>query len=178
MSCCLGRASVNMRGSKTMKPINAISRRMANVVVRPRFVFNLPPDSRRLSSNIRVSPYYRAYVNLDTVCFPFAPKLEPHRPSRPPKPRLALNHTFQPTINKGLIKHSQSISMGPSPDPDGHGNRPLALFDSPILISHQDRRRDCDRRICSDQDANYQRQAETAQHLAAEQIECKYGKEG
>jgi hypothetical protein len=39
---------------------------IAKVVVRPRFVFSLPPDSRRLSSNINVPPYYRPYVNLDT----------------------------------------------------------------------------------------------------------------
>jgi len=44
-------------------------------VVRPRLVFSLPPDSRRLSSNIRVSPYFRAYVNLDTDYVPFAPEI-------------------------------------------------------------------------------------------------------
>ena len=54
--------------------------RSRQVDVRPRLVLSLPPDSRRLSSNIRVSPYYRAYVNLDTERFPFAPKNDLHLP--------------------------------------------------------------------------------------------------
>src|SRR5271170_5112408 len=53
ISCCLGRASVKIRGISTIKPINPISRMIAKVVVRPRFVLSLPPDSRRLSSNMR-----------------------------------------------------------------------------------------------------------------------------
>src|SRR5712691_8929204 len=74
INCCLGRASVKMRGSKTITPINAISRMIAKVVVRPRLVFSLPPDSKRLSSNMRFSPAFRPYVNLDTDRVPFAPK--------------------------------------------------------------------------------------------------------
>src|SRR5580704_12667864 len=74
MESCLGRASVKMRGIRTIIPIKPISRMIANVVVRPRFVFSLPPDSRRLSSNIKVSPYFRAYISLDTDRLPFAPK--------------------------------------------------------------------------------------------------------
>src|SRR5208282_747556 len=52
ISCCLGRASVKMSGIRTIRPISAISRIIAKVVVRPRLVFSRPPDSRRLSSNI------------------------------------------------------------------------------------------------------------------------------
>src|SRR6267378_739830 len=90
-----------MRGSRTMIPIAIISRKMAKVVVRPRLVFSLPPDSRRLSSNIRVSPYYRAYVYLDTDCLLFAPE-STTQPLRRPKPRLALKNHFQLRTNKGL----------------------------------------------------------------------------
>ena len=76
ISCCLGSASVKIRGIRTMTPIRPISRMIAKVVVRPRFVFSLPPDSRRLSSNIVVSPCFRAYVYLDTDGLPFAPKID------------------------------------------------------------------------------------------------------
>ena len=47
------------------------------MVVLPRLVFSLPPDSRRLSSNIKVSPCFSAYVKLDTDRFPFAPRFNP-----------------------------------------------------------------------------------------------------
>ncbi|MFZ0760630.1 MAG: hypothetical protein WAM69_11810, partial [Candidatus Sulfotelmatobacter sp.] len=40
-------------------------------------VFSLPPDSRRLSSNIEVSPYFTDHVKLDTDCVPFAPESNP-----------------------------------------------------------------------------------------------------
>src|ERR1700683_3937592 len=56
INCCFGRASVKIRGIKTIRPINPTSRMIAKVVVLPRLVFNLPPDSRRLSSNINVPP--------------------------------------------------------------------------------------------------------------------------
>ncbi len=57
----------------------------ATMDVRPRLVFSLPPDSIRLSSNIVILPYFRPYGNLDTDCFPFAPRIfsPPRRPLKP-----------------------------------------------------------------------------------------------
>ncbi len=97
-----------------MSPINPISRMMAKVVVRPRLVFSRPPDSRRLSSNIRVSPCYRAYVNLDTDQLPFAPELNDDRglglrPHIGDKPK----QLQQPKHNKrGQVRVSYRVRAG------------------------------------------------------------------
>src|SRR5215467_1706875 len=52
INCCLGRASVNRSGINTRIITRNICKMNDSIVVHPRFVFNLPPDSRRLSSNI------------------------------------------------------------------------------------------------------------------------------
>src|SRR5580692_56430 len=123
INCCLGRASVKMRGIRTMSPTRAISRMIANVVVRPRLVFNLPPDSRRLSSNITVSPYFRAYVSLDTEHFAFAPECGLHRQglqSSLPAPILS----FPTYANKGLTRETrQHCVTGSLPGLDGPPHR-------------------------------------------------------
>src|ERR1051325_4549552 len=74
----LGKASVNSNGISTRTPISPIGKRNAIVVVPPRFVLSFPPDSIRLSSNIRFSyPHPTQY--LDTACSQNAPSLEsPH----------------------------------------------------------------------------------------------------
>src|ERR1700751_5373601 len=55
ISCCLGSASVKTSGIKTSTPINSSCKMNEIVVVAPRFVLSLPPDSIRLSSNIGFS---------------------------------------------------------------------------------------------------------------------------
>src|SRR5882724_3302564 len=56
MSCVFGKASVNNSGSNTSTPISATWKQNEMIVVMPRLVFNLLPDSMRLSSNIEDSP--------------------------------------------------------------------------------------------------------------------------
>src|SRR5215469_11581921 len=55
ISCCLGSASVKISGIRTRTPTNSACRTKETAVVAPRFVFSLPPDSIRLSSNIGFS---------------------------------------------------------------------------------------------------------------------------
>src|SRR5579864_9039187 len=55
ISCCLGSASVNISGNSTRTPTSSACKTKEMVVVAPRFVFNRPPDSIRLSSNIGFS---------------------------------------------------------------------------------------------------------------------------
>src|SRR6266446_410130 len=102
---CLGRASVKMRGRRTMIPIAMISRKMAKVVVRPRLVFSLPPDSRRLSSNIRVPPTFKAYVNLDTDCLLFAPESKLHGQRKQPEPLWHQRTVSNQLTNKDLTEN-------------------------------------------------------------------------
>src|ERR1022692_3754163 len=72
-----------------------------------------------------------------------------------------------------------SAPSGNLPRPaGGHGHRTLAFFNPPVLISHQDGGCHRNRRIRADQDANYEGGAESTKHLATEQKECEYGKEG
>src|SRR2546428_7161853 len=72
INCVLGKASVNSSGSNTRTPISATCNTNEKTVVAPRFVLSLPPDSIRLSSNIRLL-LHRPYVRLDTALDPFAP---------------------------------------------------------------------------------------------------------
>src|ERR1700733_2998112 len=127
----------------------------------------------------RFSPL-RAYVNLDTDRFPFAPKIDDL-----PKPAIwavpGTSNPYEPYFTFLRIKAYHKMSskaIGQLLGPDGHGRGTPALTDPPILISHQNRSRNGDRRIGSDQDADDQRETEATKHLAAEQIECEYGKEG
>src|SRR5438067_4094281 len=86
INCCLGRASVNKSGIRTKSPTRNTCSTMESAVVTPRFVFSLPPDSRRLSSNIGYLPITGPYVRLDTNCFLFAPKID-QRQTRGTTPR-------------------------------------------------------------------------------------------
>src|SRR5579872_7500111 len=93
----LGKASVKISGTSTMTPMIMNSIPNETNDVQPRFVFSLPPDSIRLSSNIVILPYFRPYANLDTDCVPFAPsflarRFEPPKPERRSHP-LPLNPT-------------------------------------------------------------------------------------
>src|SRR5258708_4148459 len=66
--------------------------------VRPRLVFSLPPDSIRLSSNMRFSPYFRPYGNLDTDCLLFAPEIRASYERRPSKlPSEDPNPPYEPS---------------------------------------------------------------------------------
>src|SRR5271155_1685696 len=107
-------------------------------------------------------PLLRTYVNLDTDCFPFAPKI-----NRYPVSTLKPAWVLQPFTNKG-IPQNRLHAIGPLLGPDGHSRWPFALANPPVLIRHQDGCRNGDRRICSDQNSDYQGKAEPAQHLAAE----------
>src|SRR5258708_22092932 len=71
----LGNASVNNNGIKTMNPIIPTCTRKENIVVAPLLVFNFPPDSMRLSSNIIV-PLAQNYDALDTSHHHFAPTFQ------------------------------------------------------------------------------------------------------
>src|ERR1700722_7006429 len=139
----LGRASVNSSGINTMTPTRMISMMNVNEVVKPRLVFSLLPDSIRLSSNIRF-PLHCPYFPLDPAC-----------------------HYFAPTINFCLLAASteqnglcllearsqelEAYLLLPARNGLGrdHAGRPSS-FDPPILIGHQNRRRDRDRRIRPD----------------------------
>ena len=114
----------------------------------------------------------RAYVNLDTDRLPFAPKIacSPISQDQPLSPKT--------TVRKRRITKSPHDAIRQLLGPDGHGRGAFALTDPPILISHQNRGRNGDRRIRPDQNADDQCEAEAAKHLATEQIECKHGKEG
>src|SRR6185437_1090001 len=54
INCCFGRASVYSSGSNTRMPTRQICSTNDKVVVTPRLVLNLPPDSIRLSSNMEL----------------------------------------------------------------------------------------------------------------------------
>src|SRR5580704_15184528 len=73
INCVFVKASVNKSGNNTSIPISITWKIKEITVVIPRLVFNLLPDSMRLSSNIRILPA-QPYVFLDTACFLFAPK--------------------------------------------------------------------------------------------------------
>src|SRR5919108_5656966 len=73
INCVLGKASVNSSGSNTRTPTSATCNTNEKSVVAPRFVLSLPPDSIRLSSNIRFL-LHRPYVLLDTAPSLFAPR--------------------------------------------------------------------------------------------------------
>src|SRR5581483_9447475 len=76
INCCLGRASVQSSGIRMRMPTRATCRTNEIVVVIPRFVLSLPPDSMRLSLNIRVSPDTGPYTFLDTKHWRIAPKTD------------------------------------------------------------------------------------------------------
>src|SRR5438270_4427603 len=56
INCCLGKASVNNSGNRTRTPTRKNWKIKEIKVVAPRLVLSLPPDSIRLSSNIRFLP--------------------------------------------------------------------------------------------------------------------------
>src|SRR6266446_5968496 len=56
INCVLGKASVYRSGMRIRTPSRIICKTNENNVVAPRLVLSLPPDSIRLSSNIRFSP--------------------------------------------------------------------------------------------------------------------------
>src|ERR1700758_1796132 len=74
INCCFGRASVKTSGRITRIPTRATWKMKETKVVAPRLVLNLPPDSIRLSSNIRFLPTTGPHVRLDTVCEVLAPR--------------------------------------------------------------------------------------------------------
>src|ERR1700756_421135 len=72
----LGKASVKINGIRTITPMIMNWIRNETMDVHPRFVFSLPPDSIRLSSNMEFSPTFSdPYGYLDTDYFSFAPRI-------------------------------------------------------------------------------------------------------
>src|SRR5579863_9075224 len=118
INCALGKASVNSSGIRTMKPIIPTCTKKENIVVAPLLVFNFPPDSIKLSSNINLPPATQSYISFR------------HQPS--------------PICSHSLAKvvlRLRFLFLSTTGIPLGRNHRRLVPARSPILIGHQDRRR-------------------------------------
>src|SRR5690349_90752 len=77
----VGRASVNSSGRITITAMRMTCRPKENMVVIPRLVFSLPPDSRRLSSNMgnlrKTGPYVGLRHRVLAICSQNSGKIEP-----------------------------------------------------------------------------------------------------
>src|SRR5437867_11456276 len=140
---------------RTKIPMGATCKMKEIVVVNPRLVLSLPPDSIRLSSNIRFL-LHRPYVLLDTAPSLFAPRDALGMQN----PCYLLYLPFKSTGSRtysclwlGSRAHfGTAFAAGP---PSLHYRR-LPPTAAPILISHQNGRGDRNGRIRTDQNPDYQ----------------------
>src|SRR5262249_29182016 len=110
-------------------------------------------------------PYSRPYGTLDTAYFLFAPssRLTVRRPgviNGVPEQPLLTGYKIRPNAIAMLAPSGKLFTFY------RHGHWTLSLFNSPILICHQDWCGNRNRRIRPNQDANHQREAESVEHLA------------
>src|SRR6267142_6017620 len=90
INCVLGKASVYRSGMRIRTPSRSICKTKENNVVAPRLVLSLPPDSIRLSSNIRFSPA-QTLRTLRHRSYPLCSRLLNLRQTFPPDEHLLLN---------------------------------------------------------------------------------------